>query len=266
MITLGYFYPLVFAMGCGLKKYRIPFTQKREKMGKSAFFKDTSNYFSLLNLKSLIERIGLLRNLWEGEREKFVKYVKAEMNTICDTETYMPCVLNSLLRTHCLNNFMKDNQHYQEPKMSKMRDFKLYKSLDALHEDFSTGKMLLGVIVKLPDYDENIYVCYTERKNSQFMFEREKINYAKGCSRFNLYYAPFLFSKKNSEVFIMKSRDEIRKRISGFVIIHPMVTTDQIYKKANGHMVLTHCWRIRTSNILCGFVPQSSDLCVFVED
>ncbi len=191
-----------------------------------------------------------------------------EMNTICDTETYMPCVLNSLLCTHYLNNFMKDNQHYQEPKMPKMRDFKLYKSRDALNEDFSTGKMLLGVIVKLPDCDENMYVCYEERNNSQFMFERVKINYEKGCSRFNLYYAPLLFSnkKQDSEVFFVKSQDKICKRISGFVIIPPMVTKDQIYKKSKGHTVLTHCWRIRSANRLCGFVPQSSDLCVFVED
>jgi hypothetical protein len=119
MITLGYFYPLVFAMGYQLKKYRKPFTQKSGKRGKAAFFKDTSNYFSLLNLKPFIERFGPLRNLWEGEREKFIKYVKAEMNTICDTETYMPCVLNSLLCTHSLNYFMKDNQQYQEPKIFK---------------------------------------------------------------------------------------------------------------------------------------------------
>ncbi len=222
----------------------------------------------MLNLKSLIERFGPLRNLWEGEREKIIKHVKAEMNTICDTETYMPCVLNSLLCTHCLNNFMKGNQHYQEPKMSKMRDFKLYKSRDALHKDFSTGKTLSGVIVKLPDCDENIYVCYEERNNSQIMFERVKFDDEKGCSRFNLYYAPLSFSKKKhiSEVFFVKSQDEIRKSISGFVIIHPMITKDQKYRKLNGHTVLTHCWRIRTANGLCGLVPQSSDLCVFVEE
>jgi hypothetical protein len=78
----------------------------------------------------------------------------------------------------------------------------------------------------------------------------------------------FHFQKKthNSEVFFVKSREEIRKRISGFVIIHPMVTKDQIYRKLNGHTVLTQCWRIRTANVLCGFVPQSSDLCVFVDE
>ncbi len=57
-----------------------------------------------------------------------------------------------------------------------MRDFKFYKSRDALHEDFSTRKLLSGVIVKSPDCDENKYVCYEERNNSQFMFERVKFN------------------------------------------------------------------------------------------
>jgi hypothetical protein len=100
------------------------------------------------------------------------------------------------------------------------------------------------------------------------MFERVKFNDEKGCSRFNLYYVPLSFSKKkhNSEVFFVKSQDEIRKSISGFVIIHPMITKNQKYRILNGHMVLTHCWRIRTANSLCGYVPQSSDLCVFVEE
>ncbi len=110
-----------------------------------------------------------------------------------------------------------------------MRDFKLYKSYDALNEDFSTGKMLLGVIVKSPDCNENIYVCYEGRDNRQFVFEKVKFNDEKGCSRFNLYYALFCFQIKNKTVrcFFVKSWNEIRKRISGFVIIHPMVTKDQ---------------------------------------
>jgi hypothetical protein len=84
-----------------------------------------------------------------------------------------------------------------------MRDFKLNKSHDALHEDFSTGNMLMGVIVKSPDCDENIYICIEDRNNSQFIFERVKFNDEKGCSRFNINYAHLLFSnkKQDSEVF-----------------------------------------------------------------
>jgi hypothetical protein len=84
--------------------------------------------------------------------------------------------------------------------MSKMRDIKLYKSRDALHEDFSIGKRLSGVIVKSPDCHENIYVCYEEKNNSQFMLERVKFNDEKESSRFNLYYVPLSFSNKNKTV------------------------------------------------------------------
>jgi hypothetical protein len=77
------------------------------------------------------------------------------MNAICDTETFMSNVLNNLLCMHCLDNFMKNNQYYEDTKLPKTRDFKLYKNREAFEEDFSTGKMLSGVIVKMPDGDEN---------------------------------------------------------------------------------------------------------------
>ncbi len=101
------------------------------------------------------------------------------------------------------------------------------------------------------------------------MLERVKLNNDRGCSRFNLYYAPILFSKKkDSGIFLLffKGRDEIHKRISGFAIMHPKVTRDQIYWKSNGHTVLTHCWRIRTATGLCDVVPQTLGLCMFMED
>ncbi len=90
------------------------------------------------------------------------------MNTICDTETFMSGVLNNLLCTHCLGNFMKNNQYYEDTKLLKIRDFELYKNHEAFEEDFATGKMLSGVIVKMPDGDENSYVCYEEKEKSQF--------------------------------------------------------------------------------------------------
>jgi hypothetical protein len=137
-----------------------------------------------------------------------------------------------------------------------------------LKENFSTGKMLLGVIVKMPDGDENLYVCYEEKEKSQFVLERVKFNDDRGCSRFNLYYVPILFSKREySGMFLLfyKGQDEIHKWISGFVTMHPMITQDQIYQKSNGHLILTHCWRIRTATGLCDLVPQTLGLCMFVE-
>jgi hypothetical protein len=62
--------------------------------------------------------------------------------------------------------------------------------------------MLSGVLVKLPDCDENIYVCYEERNNSQFMFERVKFNDEKGFQDSIYIMHLFCFQIKN-KTFLM---------------------------------------------------------------
>ncbi len=104
---------------------------------------------------------------------------------------------------HCLGEAMKNNQYYEDTKLSKTRDFKLYKSCEAIEEVFSTGKMLSGDIVKVPDGDENLYVCYDKKEKSRFVFKMVKFNDDRGCSRFNLYYTPILFSKRKTVFFFI---------------------------------------------------------------
>jgi hypothetical protein len=90
--------------------------------------------------------------------------------------------------------------------------------------------MLSGVIVKMLEGDENVYVCYEEKEKSWFVLEMVKFSNDRGCVRFTLYCPPILFSKKeDSGLFLLyfKGQDEIQKRISGFIIMQPMVTRDQ---------------------------------------
>jgi hypothetical protein len=53
-----------------------------------------------------------------------------------------------------------------------MRQFQIYKSRDAFYDDFSTGKMLSGVIVKSLDCAEIIYICYEEKKKNGLCLRR----------------------------------------------------------------------------------------------
>jgi hypothetical protein len=85
-----------------------------------------------------------------------------------------------------------------------------------------------------------IYVCYEEKEKSWFVLERVKFNDDRGCSKIqSILCSYFVFKKERQWDFmvIYKGWDEIHKRISGFVIMHPMVTRDQIYQKSNGHTV-----------------------------
>jgi hypothetical protein len=79
--------------------------------------------------------------------------------------------------------------------------------------------MLSGVIVKMPDSAENLYVCYKEKEKSQFVLERVEFNDDMGCSRFNLYYAPILFSKRKTVgCFCYSSRAGMRY-IKGYQVL-----------------------------------------------
>ena len=235
--------------------------RKGRNKGEAAFFQDTSNYFSLLNLKQLIERFGSIRLLWEGEREKFIKYIKKEMTTICNTETYMPGVLNKFLCNHKMDEFLKQNQLYDEVKYSKTRNFRVYKNFNDLNHNFRSGMMLSGVIMKSKENGrEDIFICYNGDTKNAHVLHRVEFDDTRHKTKLCLHYAVIKLSNDVGESSLVhfESRDLLMKVISGYVIIHPMVTKDKSFKISNGHTVLTYCWRVRTNEGICDFLPNVS--------
>lgn len=235
--------------------------KKGKNKGEAAFFQDTSNYFSLLNLKQLIERFGSIRELWEGEREKFIKYVKKEMNTICNTEKYMPGVLNRFLCNNKMNDFVRENQLHEELVYSKTRNFRVYKDFTDLNDNFRRGMMLSGVIMKSKDNGkEDIFICYKGHTINALVLHRVEFDDTQHKTKLCLHYAVIKLSNAVGECSFVhfESRDLLMKEISGYVIIHPMVTKDKKFKISNGHTVLTYCWRVRTNEGICDFLPTVS--------
>ncbi len=94
------------------------------------------------------------------------------MNTIHDTEKYMSGVLNNLLRMHCLNNFMKENQFFQEASVSKTREFKVYSNHKEFINNFATGKILSAVLIKLQPDDESVYFATRIRIKIGFSWKK----------------------------------------------------------------------------------------------
>ena len=186
------------------------------------------------------------------------------MNTIFDTESYMPGVLNKFLRANCLNDFMENNQYYQEKQYYKTRNFKVYDDYKDLENNFRTGMMLSGVIVKSSDGEEGIYVCYKGITQNQHVLHRLEFDDSKGITKFNLYYAAIKLTNEvgKRHLVTVESRNLLIGTISGYVIIHPMVTRDMKFKICNGHTVLTYCWRVRTANGLCDFLPNVLDFVI----
>ena len=154
---------------------------------------------------------------------------------------------------------MKENRFFQESSVTKTREFKVYSNCKEFINDFATGKILLAVLIKLQPDDESVYVCYEDKDKNWFLLEKIRFKDENGCTRFNLYYAPFLSTQEN--IISVETRDKILDRILGYAIIHPMVTRDMKFKISWGHTVLTNCWRIRTATGLSDFIPNISDPC-----
>lgn len=245
----------------GRSKGKAALKKKGRSKGKAAFFEDTTNYFSLLNLKLLIERFGSIRMLWEGEREKFIKYIKREMTTICATESYMPNVLNKFLRTNQMNELLKTNQLHEEMNYTKTRNFTVYGSYEDLRNNFETGIMLSGVIMKSPaDGKEDIFVCYKCDTSNAHVLHRIDFYDTGHKTKLFLHYAAIKLTDEVGKCFLInfENREQLLKAISGYVIIHPMVTKDMKFRISNGHTVLTNCWRVRTVEGIYDFLPNVS--------
>lgn len=225
-------------------------TKKRKGNGNDiCYFEKTSNYFSLLNLKDLVLRFGHMRKLWEGEREKYIKFVKKVLQSMQNSDTYLTNTLQKLLQTHCLDQFMEDNMHHSPASYSRTLNYKVYKSWDVFKEEFwDSGIMLSGVLVEGTD---GIYICIQEGdiiKLVNFHF-----NDSIGQMKWNLYYAPLVHTWDNCSILEVNDREKLNKIVTDTLIIHPMVTDEGKFDKQNGHTVISSSWRVRTKD---GFMKR----------
>ena len=183
------------------------------------------------------------------------------MTTICNTETYMPGVLNKFLCNNKMNDFLKQNQLHEDLKYFKTRNFRVYKNFNDLNNNFRSGMMLSGVLMKSKDNGkEDIFICYKGDTNNAYVLHRVEFDDTQHLTKLCLHYAVIELSNIVGECSLVhfESRDLLMKVISGYVIIHPMVTKDMKFKISNGHTVLTYCWRVRTNDGICDFLPTVS--------
>jgi hypothetical protein len=184
------------------------------------------------------------------------------MTTICATESFMPNVLNKFLHTNQMNKLLKTNQLHEEIKYSKTRNFTVYGSCKELKNIFEAGIMLSGVIMKSPSADgkEDIFVCYKGNTPNAHVLHRIDFYDTDHKTKLFLHYAVIKLTDEFRKFILInfESREQLLTAISGYVIIHPMVTKDVKFRISNGHTVLTNFWRVRTVEGINDFLPNVS--------
>ena len=217
---------------------------KKKSKDMECFFFDTSNYYSLLNLKDLIDHHGDMRKIWEGEREKYIKYVKRVLLSMQNNDTYLTNTLQNLLKSQCLDQFMDDNMYCEKSVYARTSNFKVYSSWDALKTEWDKGTVLFGVVLK--GNVDGIYICISG-KNGGISLLKPSFNDESGQNRFNLYYCPLNLESPIDELRnVFPNRKALIEVISDCLFIHPMVKGTSQYDKWNGHTVVFRSWRVRT--------------------
>ena len=226
-----------------------PKTAKKPPMkgnkNKEVYFGQTTNYFSLLNLASLIRTRGSLRSLWEGEREKYIKFIKRVLYSLQTDDAYLENVLNKLLQQHALEESMESNMYHDPDQHGRTAMCRIYNSWGSLKgESWDKGHMIFGVILK--DKPGRVFVCISGEKNngSIELLEVIFIN-GYGRTKLNLWYSPIEFDPEVDRM-TLTDRKELNLLVADHVIMHPMVTLDGEFAKLNGHVTMTRSWRVRT--------------------
>ena len=85
--------------------------KKAVKKPKAPFYVSTVNFLSLLNISSMMEDFGSLRDCWESTEEAYIQKVKRELKTMRHTDDFIVTTLRKLLSTSVFSVLNKDNPH-----------------------------------------------------------------------------------------------------------------------------------------------------------
>ena len=231
--------------GCHTKSEVTNENKRVKSKNKAAFFDKTTNYFSLLNFPQLILRYKNIHALWEGEREKYIKFAKRFLFSMSSSDTYLPHVLQKMLQQHCLEYLVEGNIHYNKKQYSRTEQYKIY----ANHNDIVThylnaGQMFIGV--RLIDED-GVFVIYKE--DSSLRLQKILFNDSIGKYKLNLWYAGVSLTIRHDTIIkSVKNHAMLNKMIKDIIVVHPMIAADNEFKKSNGHVAIAKNRTIRLSD------------------
>ena len=200
-----------------------------ESVEGDVFFIKTPNYYSLLNVKELVETYGSVRYVWEGEDEKFIKKLKHEISVLRHDTSHLKTILEKLLKTLVLDDLNKDNPLNKQTSGLRLINVKVYRPCDN-YKDPVEMIDFLDFISGVIDDDGKMYICFEPIRSNgillhEIQFEDETVVWI-----LNLWYAkpriapcakPMLIQSRagllkfNDHFLIMKQKGVVQCCYSG---------------------------------------------------
>ena len=144
------------------------------------FWANTSNFLSLLNLPSQIDRFGPIRWYLEGTRERFIQTVKKVLVSMRKTTSYFVRKLEIMQKITTMW-WISDKLRRQSkgPKKEYPRNYYRYESMEEIEEKIMEGQVLSG-LTTMKDEDthleDHIWLVYG-KKGSRVSIVPLQLNY-----------------------------------------------------------------------------------------
>ena len=211
----------------------------------NVFFIKTPNFYSILNIKELVEKFGSIRYLWEGDDEKFIKFIKREISAMFHNTAYLKVIMEKILRTRVLEDLNKDNPLHKESMETRLIDFKVYRpgKQNKTPEEILAGLDFLSGVV---DAYGGIFLCFKPLVGEGIYLYPIEFDDASGVWILNLWYAkPTL--RNTLHVPFVESRDQLKSKFADQFLL--MKQGDIFGKDHSGKAsVICRSWKVRTSD------------------
>lgn len=228
---------------------------KKREARQTFFFQHTSNFFSLLNLQDMQLQHGELRELYEADREKYIRPIKKSISTLQRTEQFFPNMMNKLLQSLFYERENRTNPLLTKTfeKDNKSSDNHIYKSLEDAMDRLLDGHPLSGIVFRQQEINKLYIVCRALGSNgTTIMLVPVEFDDRFGYNKCNLWYSPVLDFKPESQNGPI-TREDLNENILDYAIIHPMVCRKGKYNRKNGHAVICKSWRVRGKDGMFSF-------------
>ena len=218
--------------------------KKLVKKLKAPFYVSTVNFLSLLNIWSMIEHFGSVRDCWESTEEAYIQKVKKELKTMRHTDNFIVSTLRKLLSTSVFSVLNKDNPHNDKVKYKRTCNFKIYScNKDENPESIlKRNKMVSGIV----DLKGRLMVCLHEQRGGDIYLYPLEFEDSGGVWCYDLWYSRATLGNVRERC---EDLTELLKMCSDhFLLLKQEFEHELISGCVEGHTVLCRSWRVRVES------------------
>ena len=218
---------------------------------KVPFYLSKPNFQGLLGLGMMVQTFGSIANMWEGNNEGYIRYLKREMGVMMNNDEFLSKVLIKTARARFFDDILSENS-FLSTSYQRNYNVTIYRSLSDIIEKKKLGDPISGMVDKF----DNLFVCYRGSENTVCTRQLD-FTESVGRKRFTIWYSTFELSKTESRY--NDSKDFVSCCHDYFIGVSDRGSDD-----AKMFSIVCRSWRMRCeTGSLSKPIPDKSILLLF---